>query len=151
MWHKQDLYCPSWGRNQRLIAFIKCNICMTKYSIIFGDIDGIAWAFKAVTFFFELERPLALEGGRYHCRGSILSRSPDSRNFIQNIGALTQMRNSSTTISPLVSLVQATSANFVGAFKNLSPSTSVTPLIELTCSSSSIGCSGGVLLDFRSL
>ncbi|KAH8799403.1 hypothetical protein F5884DRAFT_869331 [Xylogone sp. PMI_703] len=48
-----------------------------------GDIDGIARAFKAVTFFFELDGPLILDGGRYCCRGSILSRSPDSRDLIQ--------------------------------------------------------------------
>ncbi|KAH6675990.1 acyl transferase/acyl hydrolase/lysophospholipase [Halenospora varia] len=47
-----------------------------------GDIEGIARAFKAVTFFFELDRPLVPEGGRYCCYGSILSRSPDSRDLV---------------------------------------------------------------------
>ena len=50
-----------------------------------GDIEGIARAFKAVTFFFELDGPLVLDGGRYCCRGSILSRSPDSRNLVQSL------------------------------------------------------------------
>ena len=44
-------------------------------------------AFKAVSFFFELDGPLTLEGRRYRCCGSILSRSPDSRALVQNLGA----------------------------------------------------------------
>ena len=31
----------------------------------FGDIDGIARAFKAVIFFFELDGLFVLKGGRY--------------------------------------------------------------------------------------
>jgi len=50
-----------------------------------GDIEGIARAFKAVTFFFELDGPLVLEGGRYCCHGSILSRSPDSLDLVHNL------------------------------------------------------------------
>ncbi|KAH9204666.1 acyl transferase/acyl hydrolase/lysophospholipase [Leptodontidium sp. 2 PMI_412] len=50
-----------------------------------GDIEGIARAFKAVTFFFEFDRPLVFEGGRYLCHGSILSRSPDSLDLVQSI------------------------------------------------------------------
>lgn len=52
-----------------------------------GDIEGISRAFKAVTFFFELDGPLVLEGGRYCCRGSILSRSPDPRDLIQSLNS----------------------------------------------------------------
>jgi hypothetical protein len=52
-----------------------------------GDLEGIVRAFKAVTFFFELDEPLILDGGRYVCRGSILSRSPDSRALVQNLGS----------------------------------------------------------------
>ena len=51
-----------------------------------GDMDGIVRAFKAVSFFFELDGPPVLDGGLYRCRGSILSRSPDSRNLVQNLG-----------------------------------------------------------------
>jgi hypothetical protein len=51
-----------------------------------GDIEGIARAFKAVSFFFELDGPLILEAGLYKCRGSILSRSPDSLALVQNLG-----------------------------------------------------------------
>lgn len=50
-----------------------------------GDIEGIARAFKAVTFFFELDGPLVKDEGRYCCRGSILSRSPDSRDLVQSL------------------------------------------------------------------
>ena len=52
-----------------------------------GDIDGIARAFKAVTFFFELDGPLILEGARYCCQGSILSRSPDSCDLLQSLSS----------------------------------------------------------------
>ena len=51
-----------------------------------GDIESIARAFKAVTFFFELDRPLILEEGRYCCHGTILSRSPDSLDLVQSLG-----------------------------------------------------------------
>jgi hypothetical protein len=47
--------------------------------------DGLARAFKAVSFFFELDEPLVREGIIYVCRGSILSRSPNSRALVQNI------------------------------------------------------------------
>lgn len=51
-----------------------------------GDIEGIVRAFKAVSFFFEMDGPLVLDGGLYKCRGSILCRSPDSRALVQNLG-----------------------------------------------------------------
>lgn len=51
-----------------------------------GDIEGVARAFKAVSFFFELDGPLEREAGLYLCRGSILCRSPDSRALLQNLG-----------------------------------------------------------------
>jgi hypothetical protein len=50
-----------------------------------GDMEGIARAFKAVSFFFELDEPLVKDGGRYRCRGSILSRSPDALHLVQNL------------------------------------------------------------------
>ncbi|OBT64129.1 hypothetical protein VE03_06283 [Pseudogymnoascus sp. 23342-1-I1] len=50
-----------------------------------GDMDGLARAFRAVSFFFELNEPPIREGIIYVCRGSILSRSPDSRALVQNI------------------------------------------------------------------
>lgn len=49
-----------------------------------GDLKGLARAVKAVSFFFELDRPLIREGVGYSCRGSILSRSPNSRALLQN-------------------------------------------------------------------
>jgi hypothetical protein len=49
------------------------------------DIKGIARAFKAVSFFFELDEPLVKDGGRYRCRGSILCRSPDSLHLAENL------------------------------------------------------------------
>lgn len=50
-----------------------------------GDMKGIARALKAVSFFFELDEPLVKDGGRYRCRGSILSRSPDAPHLMQNL------------------------------------------------------------------
>lgn len=50
------------------------------------DIGGIARAFKAVTFFFELDGLPLFEGGRYCCRGSVLSRSPDNLDLIRSLG-----------------------------------------------------------------
>lgn len=52
-----------------------------------GDMEGIARAFKAVSFFFELDGPPVLNSGLYRCHGSILSRSPDSRALVQNLGS----------------------------------------------------------------
>jgi hypothetical protein len=52
-----------------------------------GDMDGIARAFKAVSFFFELDEPPIREGIIYMCHGSILSRSPNSRALLQNIAS----------------------------------------------------------------
>jgi len=43
-----------------------------------GDMEGIARAFKAASFFFELNGLLVFEGGQYICYGSILFRSLDS-------------------------------------------------------------------------
>ena len=51
-----------------------------------GDIEGISRAFKAVSFFFELDGPPVLNGSRYRCHGSILSRSPDSGALVRNLG-----------------------------------------------------------------
>jgi len=51
-----------------------------------GDLEGIARAFKAVSFFFELNEAPVLEGGLYECHGSILCRSPDSSALIKNLG-----------------------------------------------------------------
>ena len=42
-----------------------------------GDIEGIARAFMAVSFFFELDGPLVRDGPFYICYGSILSSSPE--------------------------------------------------------------------------
>jgi hypothetical protein len=50
-----------------------------------GDLNGLARAFKAVSFFFELDEPPVHAGNTYRCRGSILSRSPDSRALLQNL------------------------------------------------------------------
>ena len=50
------------------------------------DIEGIARAFKAVSFFFELNGLPLFEGGRYCCRGSVLSRSPNSLDLIRSLG-----------------------------------------------------------------
>jgi hypothetical protein len=52
-----------------------------------GDIKGISRAFMAVSFFFELDGPLVRDGRGFRCRGSILSRSPDSRDLVQNLTA----------------------------------------------------------------
>ena len=50
-----------------------------------GDLKGVSRAAKAVSFFFELDGPLTREGTGYRCRGSILSRSPNSRALLQNL------------------------------------------------------------------
>ena len=47
--------------------------------------EGIARAFKAISFFFELDKSLVFENGQYTCYGSILSRSPDSRALVQSL------------------------------------------------------------------
>lgn len=52
-----------------------------------NDMEGIVRAFKAAAYFFELDQPLVLEGGRYICRGSILTRSPNSRALVDSLGA----------------------------------------------------------------
>jgi hypothetical protein len=70
-----------------------------------GDVNGIARTFKAVSFFFELDGPLARDGRGYRCRGSILSRSPDSRDLVQNLG---------TTFPYAQFYVQETSLGFLG-------------------------------------
>jgi hypothetical protein len=48
-----------------------------------GDLKGVSRAVKAVSFFFELDGPVTAEGADYRCRGSILSRSPNSRSDLQ--------------------------------------------------------------------
>lgn len=48
-----------------------------------GDLKGLARALKAVSFFFELNEPPIREGTGYRCNGSILSRSPDSRDLLR--------------------------------------------------------------------
>jgi hypothetical protein len=50
-----------------------------------GDLEGLTRAIKTVSFFFELDEPLTRDGSLYKCRGSILSRSPDSRSLIENL------------------------------------------------------------------
>ena len=50
-----------------------------------GELSGLARVFKAVSFFFELDEPIIGERLGYRCRGSILSRSPNSRALLQNI------------------------------------------------------------------
>ena len=50
-----------------------------------GSLKDISRALKAASFFFELDEPLARQGSSYVCRGSILSRSPNSRALIQNL------------------------------------------------------------------
>lgn len=52
-----------------------------------GDVKGIARAFMAVSFFFELDGPLVRNKRGFSCRGSILSRSPDSHELVRVIGA----------------------------------------------------------------
>jgi hypothetical protein len=52
-----------------------------------GDVDGIARAFIAVSFFFELDGPLVRDGAYYTCYGSVLSRSPNSQALIQRLNA----------------------------------------------------------------
>jgi hypothetical protein len=52
-----------------------------------GDMEGIVRVFKAVSFFFQLAEPPVQEGVRYRCRGSILSRSPDSSDLLRRIRA----------------------------------------------------------------
>ena len=48
-----------------------------------GDMIEVIRAFKAVTFFFELDRSLVKDGPFYICYGSVLSRSPDAPRFIR--------------------------------------------------------------------
>lgn len=49
-----------------------------------GDMEGIARAFLAVSF-FELDGPLVRDGPLYTCYGSILSRSPDCRALVARL------------------------------------------------------------------
>ncbi|KFY11829.1 hypothetical protein V491_07045 [Pseudogymnoascus sp. VKM F-3775] len=48
-----------------------------------GDMIEIIRAFKAVTFFFELDRSIVEDGPHFICYGSVLSRSPDAPRFIR--------------------------------------------------------------------
>jgi hypothetical protein len=50
-----------------------------------GNLRDIARALKAVSFFFELAKPIYRQGTSYICQGFILSRSPDSRALVSNI------------------------------------------------------------------
>jgi hypothetical protein len=50
-----------------------------------GDLEGLARAFKTVSFFFELDKLLTRDSNLYKCRSSILSQSPDSRSLIENL------------------------------------------------------------------
>ena len=50
-----------------------------------GDLKDISRAFKAVSFFFELAKPIRRNGDLYICDGFLLSRSPNSYALISNI------------------------------------------------------------------
>ena len=50
-----------------------------------GELDSIARAIKAASFFFELDLPIADRGQSYMCSGTILSRSPNSQALVENI------------------------------------------------------------------
>jgi hypothetical protein len=81
------LNLPLVGKEPEIDDVDKMQYLQDQIRYHLGDIEGIARAFKAVTFFFELDGPLVFEGGRYCCRGSILSRSPDSRDLLQSLGS----------------------------------------------------------------
>ncbi|KAM3064705.1 hypothetical protein ACMFMF_011797 [Clarireedia jacksonii] len=50
-----------------------------------GNLRDIARALKAVSFFFELAKPIYRKGTSYICEGFILSRSPDSCALVSGI------------------------------------------------------------------
>ena len=93
-WHGLDeeekkrhfrLNLPLVGQEPRIDDVDKMQYLRNQIYHHLGDMEGIARAFKAASFFFELNGPLVFEGGQYTCHGSILSRSPDSRALAQSL------------------------------------------------------------------
>ena len=93
-WHGLDeeekkrhfrLNLPLVGQEPRIDDVDKMQYLRNQIYHHLGDMEGIARAFKAASFFFELNGPLVFEGGQYTCHGSILSRSPDSRALVQSL------------------------------------------------------------------
>ncbi|KAH7378945.1 acyl transferase/acyl hydrolase/lysophospholipase [Cadophora sp. MPI-SDFR-AT-0126] len=93
-WHGLDeeekkrhfrLNLPLIGQEPRIDDVDKMQYLRDQIYHHLGDMEGIARAFKAASFFFELNGPLVFEGGQYTCHGSILSRSPDSRALVQSL------------------------------------------------------------------
>jgi hypothetical protein len=94
-WHGLDeeakkqhfrLNLPLMGQEPRIDDVDKMQYLHDQINYHLGDMESIARAFKAVSFFFELDGPLVFEGGLYTCHGSILSRSPDSRALLRSLG-----------------------------------------------------------------
>ena len=81
------LNLPLSGKEPKIDNVDKMQYLYDQVQHHLGDIKGIARAFKAVSFFFELDGPLVRSGRGYRCHGSILSRSPDSRDLVQSLGA----------------------------------------------------------------
>lgn len=81
------LNLPLIGKEPDIDDVDKMQYLYDKIRYHLGDMEGIVRAFKAVSFFFELDGPPVLDSGLYRCRGSILSRSPDSRALVQNLGS----------------------------------------------------------------
>lgn len=79
------LNLPLTGKEPKIDEVDKMPYLYDQIQHHLGDLEGIVQVFKAVSFFFELDEPLAQDGARYRCRGSILSRSPDSRDLLQTL------------------------------------------------------------------
>ncbi|PVH67631.1 FabD/lysophospholipase-like protein [Cadophora sp. DSE1049] len=93
-WHGLDeeekkrhfrLNLPLTGQEPRIDDVDKMQYLRDQIYHHLGDMEGIARAFKAASFFFKLNGPLVFEGGQYTCHGLILSRSPDSRALVQSL------------------------------------------------------------------
>jgi hypothetical protein len=78
---------PLTGKEPGIDEVDKVEYIQSQVPLHLGGIEGIARAFKAAEFFFELDELLTRDTGVYRCRGSILSRSPNSRALIQNLTA----------------------------------------------------------------
>jgi hypothetical protein len=78
---------PLIGKEPGIDEVDKMEYLQNQVPLYLGDIEGIARAFKAAEFFFELDELLTRDTGIYRYRGSILSRSPNSQALIYNLTA----------------------------------------------------------------
>jgi hypothetical protein len=79
------LNLPLVGKEPNIDDVEKMQYLYDQIQYHLGDIHGIARAFKAISFFFELDGAPIKDGPLYRCHGSILSRSSDSLDLVQSL------------------------------------------------------------------